>query len=345
MESSAAADTPQMTLLQIGIKSFWELSNAFVTTVVGQPINTSASPQPLTCGASTNDDSSSSSSSTTYFYLENPLQSASEPCTGSDWIVIVILIIIIHTISWGTRWIVWEPLADKRMKNVPTWNATECRRFSTACAACQNFILSAVFVWRILFHKPWLFDRGAWSEGGLSIDADFKFYYLMYAARFLSDMISLYFESRQFDALMAAFIHHLATLGLVLCSALVGLTRYGGIIMFFFDWADIPLLCAKAFKYLSKSPHDSFQYTANRLFEVFTVLFFITRCVCFNYVVYATWCDLSNDWVDRVCKYLLLVLVVLQTYWMGLVIKAAIRISKNGGVAEDSRDDDLKKKH
>ena len=39
---------------------------------------------------------------------------------------------------------------------------------------------------------------------------------------------------------MASFVHHLTTIGLVLGSAYVGHIGYGGIIMFFFDWADIP---------------------------------------------------------------------------------------------------------
>jgi hypothetical protein len=109
--------------------------------------------------------------------------------------------------------------------------------------------------------------------------------------------------------------------------------------MFFFDWADLPLLYAKIVKFMSKSPDDIFQYTANRLFEVFTVVFFCTRNGYYNYVVYAAWADLSSDWVNRGCQYLLLLLVVLQTYWFVLLIKAAIRQAENNGNAADIRDD------
>jgi hypothetical protein len=212
-----------------------------------------------------------------------------------------------------------------------------------ACTACLFFTTSGVFANRILLPKPWLFSRAGWAHPSPYIDADFKFYYLLYSARFLSDSTSLFFESRQWDDLVAAFVHHLTTLGLVLGSAYAGLTRHGGIIMFFFDWADIPLLCAKACKYMSKDPKDAFQTTANRLFEIFAVLFFLTRNVWYNYIVYAVWMDLSNDWMNRCCKYLLLILAALQTYWLYLVIKAARRISRNQGNVEDVRDDDLKK--
>jgi hypothetical protein len=127
-------------------------------------------------------------------------------------------------------------------------------------------------------------------------------------------------------------------MGLVLSSAYVGLTRYGGIIMFFFDWADIPLLFAKIAKYLSKDPTDNFQYVANRLFEGFAVLFFMTRNVYFNYIVYACCRDLTRGFVNRVCKFLLIILVGLQTYWFMLIVKAAIRQGKNGGSVEDVRE-------
>lgn len=127
----------------------------------------------------------------------------------------------------------------------------------------------------------------------------------------------------------------------MLSSAYVGLIRYGGIIMFFFDWADIPLLFAKIAKYLSKDPTDNFQYMANRLFEAFAVLFFLTRNVYFSYVVYACCRDLTRGFVNRVCKFLLIILVVLQTYWFVLIVQAAIRQGKNGGRVEDVREDNL----
>jgi hypothetical protein len=174
------------------------------------------------------------------------------------------------------------------------------------------------------------------------IEADFKFYYLLYAARFISDSVSLFFESRNRDAFIASIIHHIVTLGLVLGSAATGFSRYGGIIMFFFDWADIPLLAAKACKYLSLSPKDPFQLVANRLFEVFAVTFFATRNVWYTYIVYSAWIDLAGDPHSRHCRYLLLLLAGLQTYWLGLIIQAVIRQKNNGGTIEDSRDDGIR---
>ena len=108
--------------------------------------------------------------------------------------------------------------------------------------------------------------------------------------------------------------------------------------MFFFDWADLPLLLAKMCKYISKDPNDMLRWVANRLFESFAVLFFLTRNCYYSYVVYCAWMDLTNDMVNRGCQYLLNVLVVLQTYWMYLIVQVAIRQAENGGNAEDIRE-------
>ena len=110
--------------------------------------------------------------------------------------------------------------------------------------------------------------------------------------------------------------------------------------MSFFDWADIPLSIAKIFKYLSKSEADVFQWIANRWFEFFAVFFFLTRNCLYNYVVYAAWADLSDDWVNRGCQYLLILLVFLQTYWFALIIKVAVQQAENDGNADDIREID-----
>ena len=89
-----------------------------------------------------------------------------------------------------------------------------------------------------------------------------------------------------FQDTFAYAIHHVATVALVLFSAHAGVTRIGGVVMFFFDWADPFLLVAKALVYLSRKPTDMYQWWADRLFETFAVAFFLTRNLMFNYVVF-----------------------------------------------------------
>eukprot|EP00934_Nitzschia_sp_Nitz4_P005423 Nitzschia sp. Nitz4//scaffold44_size153857//124175//125354//NITZ4_002742-RA/size153857-augustus-gene-0.25-mRNA-1//-1//CDS//3329552220//5413//frame0 len=322
---------PSANVFSVGVQSFREQGQAFIATIVGEE---NGWPTSLVCGAE--------EGSQTYFYL-NPYDTSVDPaCAGSDWVVILLLGLIIHTVSWLPRWIVYEPLANWRMKGTKHWDAAECHRLSQTATSLLFFTTSASFAIRILLSKDWLFSREGWTGRGPLIDPDYKLYYLLYAARFFSDLVSLFFEDRKLDAFIAAVIHHFVTLGLVLGSAWVGHIRYGGIIMFFFDWADIPLLSAKICKYLSKHPDDTFQFIANRLFETFAVVFFLTRNGYYNYVVFCAWMDLTSDWVNRGCQYLLLLLVVLQTYWLWLIIAAVIRQQKNGGNAEDVREDKKK---
>jgi TLC domain len=133
------------------------------------------------------------------------------------------------------------------------------------------------------------------------------------------------------------------TVGLVLLSAHCGCHRIGGVIMFFFDWADPFLLIAKALKYLSKHPQDVFQNSANVMFVLFALSFFLTHNVMFNYVVSVAFRDFWGTYESNVCCILLFLLVILQTYWLGLLIQAIYVQVKNGGNVEDVREDDKKK--
>jgi hypothetical protein len=130
------------------------------------------------------------------------------------------------------------------------------------------------------------------------------------------------------------------TIGLVVGSAGCGHFGYGGVIMFFFDWADIPLLSAKLCKYLSKDPKDTLQFVANRLFEAFAVCFISTRNGYYNYVAYAVVSDLPVCLENYYCKFLIIALAGLQTYWMYLIVKAVQRQHANDGVVEDVREKD-----
>jgi hypothetical protein len=111
--------------------------------------------------------------------------------------VILILAILILAVSWGTRWWIWEPLANRRMQDHKDWSQAECHRYSQTCTSLLFFLMSTWFATHILLSKDWLFDRHAWIERGPLIDADYKFYYLMYAARFFSELASINFEERK----------------------------------------------------------------------------------------------------------------------------------------------------
>lgn len=267
-----------------------------------------------------------------------------EECDGSDWIILFILTAVIHTISWVGRWIFWEPLAlficKQTGKNL---SKVDLHRFSTCMTECSFFCASGIGAFFVLSQKPWLYDPLSWndySHNYLWLESDFKFYYLAYLARFLSDTLSLPFEDRKREAFLTSFVHHAVTITLVLGSAMQGLTRMGGVIMFFFDWTDPPLLTAKSLLYLSQSPDDKFQKAADVLFALFAATFFFTRNVLYNYVVYIGVRDLP-EWA-YVCRIMLVVLAALQTWWLyllGRVIHKKVVTGALSDVREDKKQD------
>jgi len=125
-------------------------------------------------------------------------------------------------------------------------------------------------------------------------------------------------------------------------SAHTGYNFAGGVIMFFFDWADPFILLAKACKYLSDDPSDLYQFMADRLFEMFAIVFFATRNIMYSYVVYAALTDDQEDDATRITlKCLLVVLALLMTFWLALIIKAT-KHKINKGNADDIREEEYR---
>jgi len=125
-------------------------------------------------------------------------QSKSARLTNSASVkVVAMLAAIVHAVSWWPRWLLYEPLASHRMQGHKRWDASECQRFSQTATSLLFFCTSAFFANRVLLSKEWLFSREAWNPRRNFVEADFKFYYLLYIARFLSDLVSIFFEDRK----------------------------------------------------------------------------------------------------------------------------------------------------
>jgi hypothetical protein len=119
--------------------------------------------------------------------------------------VLGVLCIAVHLLSWLPRWLIYEPLflmLRPSQSKLTDQSSRTIQRFSQVLTAASFHILMAFFAWRVLSHKGWLWHVKSWSEGFfeeggatvLRIEPDFKFYYLLYAARYISDLISLFFE-------------------------------------------------------------------------------------------------------------------------------------------------------
>eukprot|EP00977_Amphora_coffeiformis_P028025 scaffold34685_cov183-Amphora_coffeaeformis.AAC.5 len=275
----------------------------------------------------------------------NNNNSDDDPCAGLDWYILGYLTVVVHVISWGIRWTVWEPAAraTARATGHPTYDRDTERKISTYLTECLFFVLSGFFAFRLFVGEAWLYEPGTWLHGRdqFHVDAAVKFYYLLYAARFVSDFISLFFEvGRDATTLAISCIHHAVTLGLIAIAVWGNYMRGAAVIMFFFDWADPPLLLAKCCKYMSSKPTDWFQFVANRLFEVFAVTFFLSRNVIYNFVTYTFFVTLPKDAIYE--RIFLVLLVLLQTYWFALIVNAVVRRAENDGNVEDVRENGKK---
>jgi hypothetical protein len=291
--------------------------------------------------------------------------------------VLFLLVIAVHVVSWWPRWFAYEPLAKRFRRNHPGFTQATAEKFSQAITAAKFHILMGLFAWNVLREKEWLWQTEKWSEDGqrnTSVEPDFKFYYLLYAARYTSDLISLGYEhSRsvsvpkgvinrgvevkhryslqlisvsQLQDTLAYAIHHVISIGLVLLSAHAGCTRIGGVVMFFFDWADPPMMIGKAFLYLSLEAEDAYQTIADICMGVFVAVFIVTRNIIFTRIVYICFRDLPNTSHEVIAlKAMLLVLVGLMTFWFGLIAKTIYyQLFSNQGHVDDIREDNGIKK-
>jgi hypothetical protein len=86
------------------------------------------------------------------------------------------------------------------MKGHKSWNTSEKKKFSMTVTSAIFFIIASIAGWSVLYNHAWLWNPPQWSENlfqDYTLDAAFKFHYLLYAARFSSDFVSLFFEERR----------------------------------------------------------------------------------------------------------------------------------------------------
>lgn len=220
--------------IQLAAKSTFVLGEAFWTAVRGGGGATTATPVNL-------DGPCPITNGQTFFYFFGGKEN-DDPCAGMDWYILAFLTLIVHAISWFGRWLVWEPGATAIAKSIkhPTFDHYTARKISTNMTECLFFVLSGFFAYRIFFDKWWLYEPDVWLEGreDWHVDAAIKFYYILYAARFVSDFISVFFaDTRNNTALVVACIHHCVTLGLIATAIYGNYIRGAAVIMSFFDWA------------------------------------------------------------------------------------------------------------
>jgi len=303
--------------------------------------------------------------------------------SGEDVVAFAVFTAVLFALNWGVRLLLVEPSAryilqpatQFRSANPETLSAemkahiekkrnAKVQKFAQTAMEQIFYGIFTVFGAIVVSQQEWAWPSVNWWHGTLDmlphpvtgelyrrhffVTEGFTAFYIIYGARYLQGMVSVFLEHKRKDFIEMQ-VHHLTTVSLVVLSYLVSYNRVGVIIMLLLDPADVFLHCAKMFKYIGEErcPGQSnnwYQFCADRLFEMFALVFFLMRLVCYPYVCWSAQVEsLSHVPVKSVsdwsCIVLLYVLLLLQVYWFYLILKVAYKMIVYGH-ADDVRSDD-----
>lgn len=204
----------------------------------------------------------------------------------------------------------------------------------------RAFVYLFLFVYGsfVLWPADWFIDHSKWLPGFVKehqFTLKLKVYYFMEMTFYFSLLFSQFYDTKRKDFIQQ-FIHHVATLTLLLGSYILSLYRFGAIIMYIHDTADFWLEAAKLTNYAKK------QTICDVLFGIFAVLFFLTRVVYYpGWVAYGYfhYTEGRKSIVFNTLVCLCFVLLFLNFYWGYLVLRLAYKVIFNGNGAKDSRSD------
>ena len=287
---------------------------------------------------------------------ENEL-GARAPLPQLDGFVFVLFIAAQLALNWALRLIIARPLANFLLAT-PDRPTRAFRRmvvkFSQACLELLVYGSFALIGLVIVPSQPWFWPSKHWwigfADGGHEVMRDdLRCYYLLYGARYVAGFVNVLLEPKRKD-FVEMLLHHAVTVAVVGISYLYGWNRVGCVVMLLLDPADVPLHLAKMFKYVSdaresrdKKLAQRCTFCADRVFELFALVFLVTRIAMYPYVCWSAHVEATRyfpkglpEWT---CVALLWTLYGLQCYWFYLIIKVAVRMMATGR-AEDVRSDD-----
>jgi len=208
-----------------------------------------------------------------------------------------------------------------------------------ATETCWRFVFYTV-MWSVglyvILSNEWGTDYSAWMENFIELHEftwDMKLYYHIELSFYLSLLISQFYDVKRKD-FYPMFIHHVTTILLLFASYSNSLYRFGVVIMFLHDCADVFMEAAKVAKY------GKLQKVCDVLFAVFAVVFFATRILYYpTYVAYAYFHYNTYDhgYLTKCLVCLCYLLLFLHLYWGYLIAAMAYRLIIVGKVEKDSR--------
>ncbi|KAJ8600724.1 hypothetical protein CTAYLR_003946 [Chrysophaeum taylorii] len=284
--------------------------------------------------------------------LVDPAPGSSYPNPAVDLYVAAWFAVSLFVINWSLRLFVVMPLAHVVLRRKA--RKSQVIKFAQASMELAFYGSFAALGTVIVPAQPWIWPSKHWwinfSSGEHSLMRDdLRCYYVLYGARYVQGVVSVLLEFRRKD-FAEMVVHHVVTVAVVAISYLYGWNRVGAVVMLLLDPADVPLHFAKLVKYVSEArakinPKISAvcAFSADRIFEFFAVVFFVTRVAMYPYVCWSAHIEATRYFPKGIpewtCVALLETLYALQCYWFFLIIKVAIHMIRTGH-AEDVRSDD-----
>ncbi|KAF7272111.1 hypothetical protein GWI33_015076 [Rhynchophorus ferrugineus] len=147
--------------------------------------------------------------------------------------------------------------------------------------------------------------------------------------------VSQFFDVKRKD-FWQMFIHHIATILLMVLSWVVNVFRIGSLVLVVHDCADIFLEAAKMAKY------SGYQKVCDTIFAIFTILWIVTRIGLYPFwIIYNTSIE-APKLVPMFPAYyifnsLLCILLVLHIFWTYLILKIVYNSLNAGQMEGDIR--------
>lgn len=271
-------------------------------------------------------------------------QKSDEPL--DDLLVYALLTVTFLVLLVSFRRFVANPIA-RAVLTKPT--PAEITKFGESCCEFWHYGVFTVIGCSVAFTMPWIWPSSQWWEGYTAGDHadmrdDLRCWYIMDASRYSAALFSLIFLEHRRKDFVEMCTHHCAAIAVTVVSYQNDFTRVGAMVKLVMDPADVLLHLAKMCKYTGGDDAKSWgHFCAERFFEAFAVCFFITRIICFGYIVYSTAFEAHNyfhvplgGWA---CVGLLCILLSLQIFWMSLIVKLAIKTKVQGEAIHDNRSD------
>ncbi|XP_063220176.1 ceramide synthase 6-like [Bacillus rossius redtenbacheri] len=188
-----------------------------------------------------------------------------------------------------------------------------------------------------LWDKSWLWDiNNCWYDyPHQSVTSDCWWYYMVSMSFYWSLAVSQFFDVKRKD-FWQMFIHHIATIILMVLSWICNLYRIGTLVLLVHDCADIFLEASKMAKYAN------FQRVCDTFFVIFTIVWIATRLVVYpHWIIYSTSIDAPKLVAMFPAYYvfnsLLIILLLLHFVWTYDIIRLGYNSLKAGQMEGDIR--------